>query len=382
MYGGVVHSTGDRFESNAITVADGEPGQPPEGGALGVRGEAAMSPVPAEPGVFVGTDDLFRGNSVAAGGWGGAIYAGFNVVYCYTGCPGSSVTLQDSTVVGNRVEPGLGSQGGALWGGPADHVVVENSIVYGNTAQPQIFGFGGSAAFGYSDVCNEPGGLSISGEGLICTNPLLNELDEETASSPTIGTGSVGLVPAGLGIDLVGGPRTSTSTCGRQVVDMGAFEWQGARPCAIVPASTPLASPAVVSDARETHKTWREGSQLAQITRRKHKRRPPVGTTFSFTLNEQAPVTFTFTEKASGRTVRHKCVAGTRKNRKRKRCARTVAAGTITFTGHRGVNRVVFEGRISRSKKLKPGRYKLAIVATSSAGQRSAPASLGFTIVK
>jgi hypothetical protein len=36
----------------------------------------------------------------------------------------------------------------------------------------------------------------------------------------------------------------------------------------------------------------------------------------------------------------------------------------------------------SRTKKLKPGHYKLVITATNAAGQRSAPRTLSFTIVK
>jgi hypothetical protein len=59
-----------------------------------------------------------------------------------------------------------------------------------------------------------------------------------------------------------------------------------------------------------------------------------------------------------------------------------VTAGRLTFTAHGGTNRVAFQGRISPVKKLKPGRYTLAITATNSAGARSAPRSLSFTIVK
>jgi hypothetical protein len=43
---------------------------------------------------------------------------------------------------------------------------------------------------------------------------------------------------------------------------------------------------------------------------------------------------------------------------------------------------VRFQGRITRRKKLKPGRYTLVITATNSAGQRSLPRSLTFTIAK
>ncbi|HEX4623403.1 MAG TPA: hypothetical protein VH231_03035 [Solirubrobacteraceae bacterium] len=47
------------------------------------------------------------------------------------------------------------------------------------------------------------------------------------------------------------------------------------------------------------------------------------------------------------------------------------AAGTVSVAAHPGANRVRFEGRISRRKRLKPGRYSVAIVATNDAGQRA-----------
>lgn len=62
---------------------------------------------------------------------------------------------------------------------------------------------------------------------------------------------------------------------------------------------SPALVAAVVSSATEMTKIWREGNQLAQIS--KKKKRPPVGTTFSFTLNEQASVSFTFTQRVDGR---------------------------------------------------------------------------------
>jgi hypothetical protein len=59
-----------------------------------------------------------------------------------------------------------------------------------------------------------------------------------------------------------------------------------------------------------------------------------------------------------------------------------VEAGTLPFAGHSGTNTVAFEGRISPAKKLGPGHYRLEITATNSAGLRSAPKSLNFTIVR
>jgi hypothetical protein len=143
------------------------------------------------------------------------------------------------------------------------------------------------------------------------------------------------------------------------------------------PSTPPLPTP-TVTGAHQSASTWREGSKLAQISKKK----PPVGTTFSFALNEQASVSFAFTQQVGGRRVGRKCVAQTNKNRHKHACKRAVTAGTLPFTGHAGTNKVVFQGRISHLKKLKPGRYTLVITATNSAGQKSSPQTLTFTIVK
>ncbi len=144
----------------------------------------------------------------------------------------------------------------------------------------------------------------------------------------------------------------------------------------VTAAPVPLASPTITA-ARQSASAWREGGKLARISGKK----PPVGTTFSFVLNEQVTVSFAFTQRVAGRKVAGRCVAQTRKNAKDKACRRTVTAGTLSFTGHPATNKVLFQGRISRSKKLAPGRYTLIITATNSTGARSKPVSLSFTIV-
>ncbi len=387
VFGDTVHSVADRFEGNQVTVNDGLPSRPPEGGGLGVLGAEKEGEVPAQPGVFIGADDLFSSNSVAPGGWGGAIYSGYPLTYCKGECPGSSITLQDSTVVDNSVEAGEGSEGGGLWGSPTDKLAIQNSIISGNAPAPQIYGFGGSAAFAYSDVCNEPGGPSVSGEGVICTNPLLNGLGEETLASPTIDTGSNALVPAGLSTDLAGAPRITATRLGCSglepaIVDMGAFESQQVGPvppCPLLKVTT-TPTPPVLGDASQSNRSWREGTRLASFSRKR--KLPPLGTTFSFTLNEPASVRFAFTQRVGGRKVKGKCVAQTKKNHHEHACKRTVIRGVLSFTGHDGTNKVSFQGRISHSKKLPPGTYTLVITATNATGQHSAREQLTFTILK
>jgi DNA-binding beta-propeller fold protein YncE len=145
-----------------------------------------------------------------------------------------------------------------------------------------------------------------------------------------------------------------------------------------ISASPPSPAP-TITGAHQSTSRWREGDKLAQISRRR--KRPPVGTTFSFTLNEQAAVTFSFAQNVAGRKLGHKCVAKTHKKANHEVCKRSVTAGSLSFTGHSGTNKVIFQGRVSLTKKLKPGRYTLIVEATNSAG-RSTPARLTFTIVR
>jgi hypothetical protein len=74
-------------------------------------------------------------------------------------------------------------------------------------------------------------------------------------------------------------------------------------------------------------------------------------------------------------------VAPSRVNKHSSACTRAVAAGELRFSGHAGRNSVAFQGRISRSRTLRPGPYTMAITATDSAGQRTMARPLRFTIV-
>jgi FG-GAP repeat len=136
--------------------------------------------------------------------------------------------------------------------------------------------------------------------------------------------------------------------------------------------------PPFIYSVRETNRVWREGNKLARVAKRKL----PVGTTFSFTVNQQARISFAFARPVVGRRVNGRCVARTTKNRRRHACRRAVNRGTTAFAGRFGKNKVSFEGRISRSKKLPRGTYTLTITAANSVGQRSSPKQLTFTIVR
>jgi uncharacterized delta-60 repeat protein len=136
-------------------------------------------------------------------------------------------------------------------------------------------------------------------------------------------------------------------------------------------SNQPLPRP-VLSKVSQSNRVWGESVS------RTHTR--PVGTTFSFRLNERARVVFAFTQQVRGRKVNGTCVTGTTRNRRKPFCKRTVTRGTLSFTGQAGINKHSFRGRISRSNELKPGTYKLVITARTAA-QNSRSQSITFTIV-
>jgi hypothetical protein len=115
------------------------------------------------------------------------------------------------------------------------------------------------------------------------------------------------------------------------------------------------------------------------VPRGRRRNEPPVGTTFSFSLDQAATVRLRFTRWLPGRRVGGKCAAQTIHNHSKPLCARFLLAGTLTKSGHAGRNRVKFDGRLPGRGPLTPGAYTLTITAANAEGQASAPA-LQFTI--
>jgi hypothetical protein len=151
----------------------------------------------------------------------------------------------------------------------------------------------------------------------------------------------------------------------------------GAVPPPIVGPPAPKALAPALSSVTQSAARWREGSALARIAGQP---KAPRGTTFSFTASEAAVARLTFTQALVGRSVAGRCVAQTRQNRAKRSCRRTKVAGALTLTAPAGADHLRFEGRLSSTKRLKPGRYTVALNATA-AGLTSAPRSLSFTIV-
>jgi hypothetical protein len=169
-------------------------------------------------------------------------------------------------------------------------------------------------------------------------------------------------LPAGISIDAASGQISGTPmAAGTSQVLLRVSDRFG-----IVAQSAPLAlriaARPAISKLRQSHRRWREGRRPAKVSSlaRRKRRGAPLGTTFSFKLNESAQVRFRFTRRRG----KHK-----------------VKAGNLTFAGHPGRNRVAVQGRIPHHKRLRPGHYKLTATA-SVEGWRSKPRSLRFTIVR
>jgi len=100
-----------------------------------------------------------------------------------------------------------------------------------------------------------------------------------------------------------------------------------------------------------------------------------VGTTIRFTLSERAAIRLAFARRHFGRRVGRSCRPATRTLRHRPLCTRYLPVyPSVRFARVRaGANRVRFEGRLSRTRTLRPGRYRLTAIAIDAAGNRSKP---------
>ena len=211
-----------------------------------------------------------------------------------------------------------------------------------------------SAAASYA--CTAPAGASITA----CTGPVASGSPVDTAApgqhSFTINASdSDGLAATQtVTYTVAPGPGTGMGTTG----------------------STPP-KPSITA-LRQTHPIWRTGGKLAEISRR----HPTLGTTFSFTLNEQASVVLRFTRLLPGLKLHGKCVNRTARNSRKPHCTQTRVAGRLSLAVHVGANHLRFQGRLAPTKRLTPATYTLTITATDGAGQTTTSHRLTFTIVK
>ncbi|MFL5830921.1 MAG: hypothetical protein ACJ76X_13485 [Solirubrobacteraceae bacterium] len=130
----------------------------------------------------------------------------------------------------------------------------------------------------------------------------------------------------------------------------------------VKPSGPPKAPKLTITALRQSTRVWRQGRGLARVARGK----TPVGTTFSFSLNQPATVSLSFT----------------RTTRDRRGQVHRRGAGALRVRGHAGADRIAFQGRISATSRLAPGQYSVRFVATSGRQSSNAAKSLVFKIVK
>jgi hypothetical protein len=107
--------------------------------------------------------------------------------------------------------------------------------------------------------------------------------------------------------------------------------------------------------------------------------RLPVGTRFSFALDQPASVTLRFARSTDGRISAGRCVAATLATPAAPSCTRSLAAGTLTLEAKPGANVLRFSGKTSFGR-LPAGSYTVVLQARGLSGRPSPPVSLHFTI--
>jgi hypothetical protein len=151
----------------------------------------------------------------------------------------------------------------------------------------------------------------------------------------------------------------------------------GAAP--VAPAVSDLSAP-VLQSLTVANKRFAVGSEQTALSAAK-RRRAPRGTTFRYSLSEPATVRIAIERARPGRRVGSVCRRATRKLRKKRRCTRFVASGTLTRRAASGTNSTRFSGRLG-SKALRPGRYRASVSATDRARNRSRARRVSFNVVR
>jgi hypothetical protein len=105
-----------------------------------------------------------------------------------------------------------------------------------------------------------------------------------------------------------------------------------------------------------------------------------VVTAFSFTLNEAARVTLTFTQQLTGGRVGRACVTSGPVHPRAPRCVRTLTLGALSLQGRAGHNRVAFNGHLPQVGWLPRGRRTTVTAVATAGGHRSAARRLSFVI--
>ncbi len=148
---------------------------------------------------------------------------------------------------------------------------------------------------------------------------------------------------------------------------------------AVAPAGpAPDTTPPVITGAKPTPKAFRVGTAITALAASAAPRRAPKGTALKLTLSERATLQLLVVRTQRGRRVKGKCTVGAKKGA---RCTRRTTKATLTRALPAGAASIPFSGRL-KAGRLPVGTYEFALVATDSAGNRSKPVTVAFSIVR
>jgi hypothetical protein len=297
----------------------------------------------------LGGSVALAGNLLVAGATAHTVGANANegAAYAFTMPPSGwthAVLSGELTPTDGSAQDGFGSSVGVS--GTTIVVGADNHAVGGNPGQGAAYVFGAVSPT-----------VSISAP----SNDAIYGLHQSVSASYSCAAPSPATITSCSG-PVASGAMVDTSSPGQHSFTVTATDSDGATASSTVTYA--VLPPQSISGLKQSASQWREANKAAHISRVK---KSPIGTTFTFTLNQPASITLTFKGR---RCARHT-----------KRCRRTVVAGTLRFTGHQGTDKVRFYGRISAHRKLRPGRYTVTITATSVAGTATSK-PLAFTILK
>ena len=154
----------------------------------------------------------------------------------------------------------------------------------------------------------------------------------------------------------------------------------GASGCASLPLVVLDRRPPVVTRLRMARRTFAVSPRSTAVIARTS-RRSPQGSAFRFSLSERSTVIVRLDRRATGRRVGKRCLAPTRRLRRRKACTRFLGAGRLTRTLPAGLRSIAFSGRIGRTA-LRTGSYRAVVTAVDAARNVSRARTVTFDIVR
>jgi hypothetical protein len=173
---------------------------------------------------------------------------------------------------------------------------------------------------------------------------------------------------------------TSTDVLGNTTSTSATVAIAGGDKAAPTAPGAPTLSAPRLTGAHFTHTRFRVAKQPTAVSASAH-RKPPLGTSFSFTLSEAASVQIVITRSAPGLRSAGRCVASTPKLERghARHCTRTLTVGKLTRAHEgQGIDSIAFSGRLG-AHALTPRAYRATLTATAN-GLASTPSKLALTI--